>query len=165
MKTLRVIYKLLALFESNHSQLQLTTSLLIGFWLGIFSPLTLQWWVSVVLLFVLRTNLILLLASALFWSVQSQWLEPHFHQLGLKLLSKDFALQHLWLSLYEAPVVPYTRFYVTSYLGALVFALVTSVPFFFLFSVLTKKLTPNIYHFWRGTKFYRIYAFYKMYTK
>jgi uncharacterized protein (TIGR03546 family) len=70
-------------------------------------------------------------AAMLSWGVfkiLAYALDPLFHQIGLFLLTGVAFLQGLWTTLYNAPLVPYTRFNNSIVMGSLVFSLLVFYP-------------------------------------
>lgn len=70
-------------------------------------------------------------AAMLSWGVfkiLAYALDPLFHQIGLFLLTGVTSLQGLWTTLYNAPLVPYTRFNNSIVMGSLVFSLLAFYP-------------------------------------
>ena len=70
-------------------------------------------------------------AAMLSWGVfkiLAYALDPLFHQIGLFLLTGVASLQGLWTTLYNAPLVPYTRFNNSIVMGSLVFSLLAFYP-------------------------------------
>ena len=70
-------------------------------------------------------------AAILSWGVfkiLAYALDPLFHQIGLFLLTGVAFLQGLWTTLYNAPLVPYTRFNNSIVMGSLVFSLFAFYP-------------------------------------
>jgi uncharacterized protein (TIGR03546 family) len=70
-------------------------------------------------------------AAILSWgvfSILAYALDPLFHQFGLFILTGVGALQGLWTTLYNAPVVPYTRFNNSIVMGSLIFSLLAFYP-------------------------------------
>jgi uncharacterized protein (TIGR03546 family) len=70
-------------------------------------------------------------AAMLSWGVfkiLAYVLDPLFHQIGLFLLTGVAFLQGLWTTLYNAPLVPYTRFNNSIVMGSLVFSLFAFYP-------------------------------------
>ena len=70
-------------------------------------------------------------AAMLSWGVfkiLAYALDPLFHPIGLFLLTGVAFLQGLWTTLYNAPLVPYTRFNNSIVMGSLVFSLLAFYP-------------------------------------
>lgn len=70
-------------------------------------------------------------AAMLSWGVfkiLAYALDPLFHQIGFFLLTGVGFLQGLWTTLYNAPLVPYTRFNNSIVMGSLAFSLFAFYP-------------------------------------
>jgi uncharacterized protein (TIGR03546 family) len=70
-------------------------------------------------------------AAMLSWGVfkiLAYALDPLFHQIGFFLLTGVGFLQGLWTTLYNAPLVPYTRFNNSIVMGSLIFSLLAFYP-------------------------------------
>ena len=105
---------------------QLVLTFLYGSWLG-FSPGlgSLHLVLLVLSLCILRLPLLLLLSvGASCWGLGLVGLDKAIHALGLMLL-REPGLSDLWTQMYNAPLLPWTRFYNSMVMGAttLAFAL------------------------------------------
>jgi uncharacterized protein (TIGR03546 family) len=104
----------------------------LGFALGMIpglTPLT-SFHNLVVLLAILflRVNIGAAMLSWGVFTILAFALDPLFHQMGLFLLTKVGFLQGLWTTLYNAPLVPYTRFNNSVVIGSLIFSLLAFYP-------------------------------------
>ena len=79
------------------------------------------------LLALLNVNLAAGYAAAALFSLLSPLLDPLTHRLGLSLLEAQ-ALRPLWSSLYDAPILPWTRFNNTVVLGSFLLGLALLFP-------------------------------------
>jgi uncharacterized protein (TIGR03546 family) len=86
----------------------------------------------VVLLIILlfRVNISAAIISWLVFSGIAYAVDPMSHRFGLFLLTGISGLQDLWTSLYNAPVVPYTRFNNTVLMGSLIISLIALYPMY-----------------------------------
>jgi uncharacterized protein (TIGR03546 family) len=104
----------------------------LGFALGMipgFTPLTSPHNLLVLLVILFfRVNIGAAMLSWGVFKILAYALDPLFHRIGLFLLSEVAFLQGLWTSLYNAPLVPYTRFNNTVLLGSLIFSLLAFYP-------------------------------------
>ena len=95
-------------------------------------------------------------------------LDPLFDWIGHRLLLAE-SLGGLWTSLYNTPVVPLTNFNNTVVLGSLVFALLVSVPLFFVLRWAVARYRVTIGERVRQSRFYKtvmaskVYNVYKMF--
>jgi uncharacterized protein (TIGR03546 family) len=122
------IFKLIKVLQSDVHPGQISLGFALGMIPGltpVSSPHNLL--VLLALLF-LRANLSAAVVSWVFFSVLAYGLDPLFNRLGLFLLTGIGSLQGFWTSLYNAPLVPYTRFNNSVVLGSLVFSLLAFYP-------------------------------------
>jgi uncharacterized protein (TIGR03546 family) len=95
-------------------------------------------------------------------------LDPLFDWIGHRLLLAE-SLRGFWTSLYNMPVVPLTNFNNTVVLGSLVFALLVSVPLFFVLRWAVARYRVTIGERVRQSRFYKtvmaskVYNVYKMF--
>lgn len=105
------------------SLIQLVLTFVYGSWLG-FSPSLAGLHLIIILLslVVLRLPLLLLvLTAAVAFALGMVGLDAGINALGLKIL-REPALGGIWAQLYNAPVVPWTRFNNSMMMGATVLA-------------------------------------------
>jgi uncharacterized protein (TIGR03546 family) len=105
------------------SFLQLILTFIYGSWLG-FSPGlgSLHLVLLLLSLCVLRLPLVLLvIVAASCWALGMVGLDAGIDALGLKVL-REPSLSGLWTQMYNAPVIPWTRFYNSMVMGATVIA-------------------------------------------
>jgi len=105
------------------SFIQLVLTFIYGSWLG-FSPSigSLHLIVLLLSLCILRLPLVLLLiVSAACWALGMLGLDAAINALGLRVL-REPAVSGLWTQMYNAPVIPWTRFFNSMVMGATVLA-------------------------------------------
>lgn len=122
--------KILKILRSNQTPAQIAGGFVLGMLLGITPFWSL---VNVLLLFILIIVNVNLSAAILGYAVFSAVVylaDPLFHSLGFWLLVDVNALHPFWTALYHAPVLPYTRFNNTVYLGSFLIGLLFSVPLY-----------------------------------
>lgn len=103
------------------SFIQLVLTFIYGSWLG-FSPSlgSLHLIVLLLSLCILRLPLVFLfLVSAAFWALGFFGLDAAINALGLKVLREPL-LSGLWTQMYNAPLIPWTRFSNSMVMGATV---------------------------------------------
>ncbi len=107
------------------SFIQLILTFIYGSWLG-FSPGvgSLHLVLLLLSLCILRLPLILLIiVAASSWALGMVGLDAGIHALGLTVL-REPSLSGLWTQMYNAPVIPWTRFNNSMVMGATVLAFV-----------------------------------------
>jgi uncharacterized protein (TIGR03546 family) len=105
------------------SFLQLILTFVYGSWLG-FSPGvgSLHLVLLLLSLCILRLPLVLLaIVAASCWALGMVGLDAGIDALGLKVL-REPSLSGLWTQMYNAPVIPWTRFYNSMVMGATLLA-------------------------------------------
>lgn len=118
----------LKILRSNQSPAQVAGGFVLGMLLGITPFWSLINVVVLLVIILINVNIgAATLAYALFSAVV-YLTDPLLHQLGFRLLVNVPLLHPLWVTLYNTPVVPYTSFNNTVYLGSLVLWLVLVYP-------------------------------------
>jgi len=120
--------KILKILRSNQTPAQIAGGFVLGMLLGITPFWSLINVILLLILILVNVNLsATILAYALFSAVV-YLADPLFHTLGFWLLADVNMLHPVWVVLYNAPVIPYTRFNNTVYLGSFLVGLLLSIP-------------------------------------
>ncbi len=129
-----LILKLLMTFLKALNEKTSPRAMAGGFALGMIIGLTpkgsLHNAVVVLLIFLLPVNKSASLVSAAVFALFSYWLDPFFNSVGEFPLTLP-PLQGFWTTLYNTPILPWTRFNNTLVLGSVVISLVLFMPLFF----------------------------------
>ena len=160
----RLLYKILDLFQSHSTHQGISLGVCVGMLLALSPISSLQFWLFLTLLFLLKLNLASTLFSSLSFALLGYLGTPLFFSLGDTFLTKP-ALLGFWSALYESPLIPFTSFYNPEILGKLLVTLTLAVPLFFISMKLCKMLDVVVYHWWRTTKLYTLYRSYKPYAR
>jgi uncharacterized protein (TIGR03546 family) len=146
---IQYLSKLLKILRSGASPPQIAGGLILGMMMGL-SPsfFTLTNLFLVLLLIVLNVNISMAIFSYAIFSGIAYLLDPWFHTLGYNLLVNVQSLRGLWTTLYNTPVVPFTRFNNTVVMGSLVISIGLLLPVYFLSKKLVvsyrEKLEPKV---------------------
>jgi uncharacterized protein (TIGR03546 family) len=123
--------KILSILNGEVSSRQIAAGVALGVWIGLipfgFLPTLLLF-----LALIVNVNLAMLFVASAIFKLVGFLFDPIANQLGFALLAKTPALKPLWTSLYNLPVVPYTRFNNTIVLGGLVSGLLLFIPVYLL---------------------------------
>lgn len=126
-----MIQQIIGLIRIIHSETD-PRQISLGFALGMIpglTPLTsLHNLLVLVAILFFRVNIGAAMLSWGVFKILTYALDPLFHQIGLFLLTRVAFLQGLWTALYNAPLVPYTRFNNTVLMGSLIFSLLAFYP-------------------------------------
>ena len=115
---LKQIFGLLKLLNSETGTNQIASGIAAGFILGMTPALSLQSFIVFALALVFRIQLGAMLLAAFFFAFPAFLFDPVFDSVGQALLESE-SLKGLWTSMYNAPLLPFTRFNNSNSLGLL----------------------------------------------
>lgn len=127
----KIISKFIKAFRSGESPGKIAAGFSFGFLIGLMPFWTLQGIVLFILLILLNINLAAGTVAILLASLFAYLLDPIFLDIGYFVLTGIPALQGLWVSLYNIPLGPLTRFNNTLVMGTFLSGLVLVFPVFF----------------------------------
>ncbi len=148
MPVLQLIAKIIKILRSQGTPGQVSAGFAFGMCLGLIPWNTLHSFLIWIIVIILNVNFgAVFLGIALFGSV-AYIFDPFLHSLGYKILVEFDFLRPTWVSLYQAPVVPFTRFYNTVVMGSTVISILLFVPVYLSSKWLVKnyreKVDPHI---------------------
>lgn len=167
---LKQIFSLLKLLNSETGHNQIAAGIAAGFILGMSPALSLQSLLVFLCLFFFRIQIGMAFLAAFFFAFIAWILDPLFHAFGSMLLEMD-ALQGLWTTLYNMPLVPFTRFNNSIVMGAGVLAILLSPVIFLVGRTLILKYRATVVvrlqntKAWKALKATSFYNWYVMYDK
>ncbi len=171
MPLLQLLIRVIKILRSQGTPGQVAAGFVFGMCLGLIPWNTLHSFFIWFLVIILNVNFgAVLLGLAIFSSI-AYIFDPIFHSIGYWLLVKVEFLRELWTSLYQAPVIPFTRFYNTVVMGSTFVSMVLFVPVLILAKWLVKnyrvKIDPHIqklplFQMFKTTRIYNIYQKIKM---
>lgn len=164
---LKQLFALLKVLNSDTGENQMAFGIACGLVLG-FSPVfSLQTILMIIVLFFFRVQLGSALSSAFFFSLLAFLLDPLFDSIGKVVLEMN-ALNGIFSTLFNLPIVPFTKFYNSIVMGAMTLSLIL-FPFVYLISKITiVKYRVTILARFKETKFWKMVTatkFYKWYVK
>ena len=164
---LKQIFSLLKLLNSDTGTNQIAAGVAAGLILG-FSPiLSLQSLLILILMIFLRIQIGAAFVSAFFFSFCAWVLDPVSHSVGRSVLETE-SLRGLFTTLYNLPIVPFTRFYNSIVMGSGLIAVVLAPIVFFGARLLIQKYRVHVVARFQQTKFWKLVkatAFYQWYAK
>lgn len=162
---LKQIFAFFKLLNSDTGTNQLASGLALGIVLG-FSPiLSLQALVVFVILFFFRVQFGAAFLSAFFFKFVAFVIDPVCDQLGQAILEAE-GLRPTFVLLYNAPLVPLTRFNNSIVMGSGVIGFVLAIPAFFIFKKMIIKYRETVVEQFKQTKAWKAFtatSFYKWY--
>ena len=129
---LQFLSKFIKILRSAASPSQIAGGFILGMFLGmlpnIFNPIAV---LLILLIIILNVNISTAIFSFAIFSGIAYLFDPLLHSLGFFVLVDITALKPLWVSLYNAPVIPYTRFNNTVAMGSILISIILLVPSYF----------------------------------
>ena len=167
---LKQVFGLVKLLNSETGHNQIAAGVAAGFVLGMSPAVSLQSLLIFVCLFFFRIQIGAAFLSAFFFAFVAYLFDPIFDAIGRGILEMP-ALQPLFTTLYNMPLVPWTRFNNSVVIGAGVVALAFSPAIFFLTRALVLKYRETVVarfqetKFWKAIKATSIYNWYYSYDR
>lgn len=164
---LKQIFQLVKLLNSETGSVQIAWGIAFGFVLGMTPAFSLQTLLVMMILLFFRVQIGAAFVSAFFFKFIAYLFDPVFHSVGSTVLSNE-GLKPLFTSLYNMPIVPWTRFYNTIVMGSGALSLLLTPIVFFACLYLVKKYRENVYEKFKQSKFFKAIkatGFYKWYLK
>ena len=164
---LKQFFQLFKLLNSEKGTNQIAWGIAFGFVLGMTPAFSLQTILVILLLLFLRIQIGAAMVSAFFFKFVAFIFDPVFHLVGAAVLSNE-SLKPMFTTLYNMPVVPWTRFYNTIVMGSGVLSLILTPLVFFVSLHLVKKYREKVYEKFKQSKFFKAFkatGFYKWYMK
>lgn len=164
---LKQIFGFIKLLNSETGHNQLAAGLACGIILGFAPFMSLQTVLVLLLVFLFRIQLGAAFLSAFFFKFIAYLIDPLSHQLGTWVLELP-ELRSLFVTLYNMPIIPFTRFNNSIVMGSLVLSLILVVPSFFAFKILIIKYRVLIVDRFKQTKLWKAFAatsIYNLYNK
>lgn len=163
---LKQIFAFFKLLNSDTGTNQLAAGLAMGLVLGFSPMLSLQTLIAFVILFFFRIQIGAAFLSAFFFKFTAFLLDPVCDLIGRAVLETE-GLRPIFVSLYNMPLVPLTRFNNSIVMGSGLIAFLLAIPAFFVFKAMIIKYRATVVARFRETKFWKAWAgttLYKWYT-
>ncbi len=165
---LKQLFELVKLLHSENETTPVAWGISLGFVLGMTPAFSLQSVLVFFLLFIFRIQIGAAFLAAFFFKFLAFFLDPVFHSVGAAVLTLD-SLEPLFTTLYNMPVVPWTRFYNSIVMGSGVVS-IALIPFVFYGSkiavskyrttVVARVKETKAWKFFKATTFYKWYVSY-----
>ncbi len=169
---LKQLFAFIKLLNSDTGNISLAAGMTCGFILGMTPSLSLHSLLIFLVLFFFRIQIGAALITAFFFKFVAYLLDPVFHAVGSKVLEIG-SLQSLFTTLYNLPLIPYTRFNNSIVMGSAVVTFLLA-PFVFILSqyfiikyreiFVARFKETKIWKAVQATKFYQWYYKYDQYN-
>lgn len=154
---LKQLFQFLKLLNSDTGTNQISSGLALGLFLGFAPFLSLQTFLVLLLVFIFRIQLGAAFISAFFFKFIAYILDPAADQLGRTVLESE-ALRPLFVTMYNVPLLPLTRFNNSIVMGSMVIALILVIPAFFVFKKLVIQYRLQVVSRFKQTKFWKAFS-------
>jgi uncharacterized protein (TIGR03546 family) len=167
---LKQIFGLLKLLNSDTGTNQIAAGVAAGFILGMTPSFSLQTILIIVMVLIFRIQVGAVFISAFFCAFFAYILDPVFTSVGAQILEMD-SLREVYVSLYNMPIIPFTRFNNSLVMGSGVVAFILSPIIFILTKVLVNKYRETVVErlsqtkFWKAVKATSLFQWYYKYDK
>jgi uncharacterized protein (TIGR03546 family) len=164
---LKQIFSFLKLLNSDKGVNQISAGIACGFILGMTPAFSIQTLLIILIVLIFRIQLGAALVSAFFFMIPAYLLDSVFHKVGVIVLELP-SLSDLFKTLYNLPIVPFTRFYNSVVMGSGVVAIILAPFIFILARILISKYREAIVERFKNTKLFKFYkasSLYKFYHK
>lgn len=162
---IKIVNKLIKALNGDSSPKEIAGGVMLGAFLGLTPFFALHNLLIIFLIFIIKVNVSAAIFSSLIFGVAGFLFDGASHFIGESLLLSP-GLEGLWTSMYNAPILPLTRFNNTVILGSLVLSLLLAVPVYILSGRLVVYYRTNlqarvnklkIVKFLKASKFYKLY--------
>jgi uncharacterized protein (TIGR03546 family) len=128
---LKLLAKLIKVLRSGESPGKIAGGFILGMIIGLTPIWSLHNLIVLILLIILNVNLGMAVFSFLLFSGFAYLIDPLFHSLGYWILVDIPALQGLWTTMYNTPVIGLSKFNNTVVMGSLVVSIIMLFPAYF----------------------------------
>lgn len=166
---LKQLFAFFRLLNSDTGHNQLAAGLACGLILGFAPFISIQTLLVLFIVFFFRVQIGAAFVAAFFFKFVAWILDPVADVLGRAVLENE-GLRPLFVSMYNMPLVPMTRFNNSIVMGSMAMSLILVVPLFFIFRALILKYRvtvvarfkeTKIWKAWTATKLYNLYSSYE----
>ena len=164
---LKQIFSFLKLLNSDTGTQQIAAGIAAGFILGMAPTFSLQTVLVIILLFFFRIQIGAATLSAFFFKFVAFIFDPVFNEMGKKILEMD-SLKGIFTTMYNMPIVPFTRFNNSIVMGAGVTSIILA-PFIYIIAIaLVLKYRIAVVQRFKQTKAWKAFTvttIYQWYSK
>lgn len=164
---LKQLFAFIKLLNSETGNISLAAGMTCGFILGMTPTLSLHSLLIFLILFLFRIQIGAALVTAFFFKFVAFLLDPAFDAVGSRMLEIE-SLQAFYTTLYNMPIIPYTRFNNTIVMGSFVITFALSPIVFLLSQYFIVKYRELVVARFKDTKFWKAVQatkFYQWYYK
>lgn len=162
------VIKFIRVMHSDRDPRQISLGFALGMVAGLTPISSLHNLLVLLAILFFRVNISAAILSWMFFSVVAFLVDPFFHRFGLFLLTGIGALQDFWTTLYNVPIIPYTRFNNTIIMGSFIFSLLVFYPIYLGGHIMVVKYRETFLerlNRWKIVQVLKASSLYKWYTR
>lgn len=165
---IKILKKLLKLLHSNIDPAEIAGGFALGSIIGLTPLFALHNLLVFIGIILLNVNIASAFFGIMLFSIIGVFTDPVSHHIGYLLLVKAELLTPFWTTLYNMPIVPFTRFNNTVVLGSLVISLLVCIPLHIAtkkFIVFYREKLAQKAQKWKIITILKSTGIYKLYTR
>lgn len=159
---LKQLFGFIKLLNSETGNNQLAWGVAFGFILGMTPALSLQTLLVFLFLFIFRIQIGAAFLAAFFFKFVAYFFDGVFHAVGTKVLEIP-ALQETYTTLYNMPIIPFTRFNNSIVMGSGVVSIIMLPLVFALAKFMIIKYRDIVVKRWQNSKAFKVLKATSMY--
>ncbi len=159
---LKQLFNLIKALNSETGNYQLAAGMSFGILLGFAPFFSLQTLLVFLVVIFFRVQMGAAFLSAFFFKFIAYLVDPIADSLGRWVLEAP-SMRSIFVSLYNMPIVPMTRFNNSIVMGSFIISLILVVPSFFIFNKLILKYRVVVVARFKNTKFWKAFQATKLY--
>ncbi|MNS91946.1 hypothetical protein D3C72_1260590 [compost metagenome] len=160
---LKQIFNFLKLLNSDTGTYQLASGLALGLMLGFAPFFSIQTLLVFAIIFIFRVQIGAAFLSAFFFKFVAYLFDQPAHYLGKAVLENE-SLRPLFVTMYNMPLVPMTRFNNSIAMGSMLVSIILFPFAFWGFKLAILKYRATVVAKFKGTKFWKAFAATKVYN-
>jgi TIGR03546 family protein len=160
---LKQIFNFLKLLNSDTGTYQLASGLALGIILGFAPFLSIQTFLVFAIIFIFRVQIGAAFLSAFFFKFIAFLFDQPAHLLGKSVLEND-SLRPLFVTMYNMPLVPMTRFNNSIVMGSMLVSIILFPFAFWGFKVAILKYRATVVARFKSTKYWKAFTATKFYN-
>lgn len=164
----KIVKSIIQFLHSNISPIEIALGFAFGMFLGLIPTFTLINAFVFILVVIINVNFSAVMISAVMFKIIGYFIDPVAHRIGYYLLVKTRFLENFWTTLYNMPIIPFTRFYNTVVLGNFVISIILFIPIIIIvknFIIFYRKNLAHKVEQLKIVKIIKLTSFYNWYNK
>ena len=165
---INLLKQIVLILQSEISPKQVAAGAALGMILGFAPVKCLQSYIFLVIILLLNVNIGAATLSTGIFAMLGFLLDPLADKIGYHLLVNTKSLTPFWTSLYNMPLLPFTKFYNTIVLGSFIISVILFLPVYFftlkLINYYRAHFKDKVAH-WKIMKMFNVTSAFNIYDK